>query len=406
MVVVSEQYHPKVGGAVRYVDGLVGGLVKTGCKVRLVVPVADAETEPPPLRSLGPDSLGGRLEVVGVSAPGDVHGAWKRRNRRRFVANVASLLEDRLEEWGPCLLHVAYGHHLYRALRDIDAPSFWTVHNVPPAESQRWLGYPRSAANLVGNVEAIGYGLVSGVVNRLRIVRSPYACLIAVSYHVADKVRPWALRSDVEVVGEGFAGTCCEIEELGGRRATPGAGGSEYSILTVAGIVPHKGQHIALDAARKLARSDLLFRWNLVGPVRDSDYAARLQDEIRRAGLDDRIRLVGTVGDGELCEHYTQADLYVQPSLEEGYCLGVLEALGHGTPVVGTPTGAIPELVAAGEGRIVSGNDGELIADAIGDWVEREWTVSRRREVALQIREKYGWSAVAKRFLELYSQYG
>ena len=75
-----------------------------------------------------------------------------------------------------------------------------------------------------------------------------------------------------------------------------------------------------------------------------------LTDELRRLssqlGLDGRVRFVGRVAEDELLDWYRAADLFVLPTVAyEGFGMVTVEALASGTPVVGTPAGATPELL-------------------------------------------------------------
>ena len=83
----------------------------------------------------------------------------------------------------------------------------------------------------------------------------------------------------------------------------------------------------------------------------------RVQLETMRdkLGLGDRVALLGRVSDDELPLWYRAADLFVLPTLAyEGFGLVTAEALASGTPVVGTPVGATPELLEPLEPRLLA----------------------------------------------------
>jgi glycosyltransferase involved in cell wall biosynthesis len=84
-------------------------------------------------------------------------------------------------------------------------------------------------------------------------------------------------------------------------------------------------------------------------------------------GVDTRVRFLGGVSDVDLRTWYAAADVVVMPTAAyEGFGLVTAEALACGTPVVATPVGASPELLAPLEPRLVAANAGaEAIAEAI-----------------------------------------
>ena len=72
-----------------------------------------------------------------------------------------------------------------------------------------------------------------------------------------------------------------------------------------------------------------------------------LREQVTHLALEDRVRFVGRISDSDLVNSYRTADLVVMPSQAlEGFGLTTAEALACGTPVVGTPIGATPELLA------------------------------------------------------------
>ena len=70
-----------------------------------------------------------------------------------------------------------------------------------------------------------------------------------------------------------------------------------------------------------------------------------VRDEIKKAKIYDRVHLLGYVPDDALPNIYAAADVFVFPSVYEGFGLPPLEAMAHGTPVVTSNVSSLPEVV-------------------------------------------------------------
>ncbi len=74
---------------------------------------------------------------------------------------------------------------------------------------------------------------------------------------------------------------------------------------------------------------------------------AELEALVNQRRLGDQVRFLGHIPEAELPGHYQAADCFVLPTRAlEGFGLVTLEALACGTPVLGTPVGATPEILA------------------------------------------------------------
>jgi glycosyltransferase involved in cell wall biosynthesis len=99
-----------------------------------------------------------------------------------------------------------------------------------------------------------------------------------------------------------------------------------------------------LEAAGQLRNEQRGFRLIIggAGSLRES-----LEKEVHRLGFQKDVFLVGRVPDERLAECFAAADCFILPSLAlECFGLIILEAYACGTPVLGTPVGAIPELIS------------------------------------------------------------
>jgi glycosyltransferase involved in cell wall biosynthesis len=103
--------------------------------------------------------------------------------------------------------------------------------------------------------------------------------------------------------------------------------------------------------------------------VGDGPDRAAVEAEIRRLGLDGRVRLVGERSDVPAL--LAGSDVFVLSSRSEGLPVSVLEAMAAELPVVASGVGGLAELVVDGEtGILVPPGDGEALAAALGRLVE------------------------------------
>lgn len=78
--------------------------------------------------------------------------------------------------------------------------------------------------------------------------------------------------------------------------------------ITVARLVPHKGQDVALRACAAVVREYPSLRYLIVGEGNNEQALRRLASDL---GIADRIAFVGSLGDDEVAEAYATADVYL-----------------------------------------------------------------------------------------------
>jgi glycosyltransferase involved in cell wall biosynthesis len=159
-------------------------------------------------------------------------------------------------------------------------------------------------------------------------------------------------------------------------------------LLSVGAIVPRKGFDVLITALATL--TDLSWRLTIAGDrTRDRNAAARLDADIARHALGDRIAAPGAVSPQRLAALYAEADVFVLASHFEGYGMAYAEAVAHGLPVIGTSAGAIPDTVPADAGLLVDPGDSFALAQAlrrvIGDADLRRRLASAARAAAPQL---------------------
>lgn len=101
----------------------------------------------------------------------------------------------------------------------------------------------------------------------------------------------------------------------------------------------------------------------------------------------------------ELKDFYARCDAWLFGSRCEGFGLPILEAMACRTPVIGTPVGAAPELLADGTGVLVKPEDPEDMARAIEricQFSETEWQAMS--DAAYTKATSYTWDEATERF--------
>ncbi len=114
-------------------------------------------------------------------------------------------------------------------------------------------------------------------------------------------------------------------------------------ILYVGTIEPRKNLRQLLEGfARRKRAGDLPHQLVCVGPY---GWLCRdIENLIERLGIEDDVRFTGYVPFGDLPALYNIAEMFVFPSVYEGFGLPVIEAMACGTPTIIGPTAALVEV--------------------------------------------------------------
>jgi glycogen synthase len=132
--------------------------------------------------------------------------------------------------------------------------------------------------------------------------------------------------------------------------------------------------------------------------------AQELARRIAERDLEDHVRLLGFVDEGDLPWLYRACDLSIVPSVAlEGFGLPTIESLAAGTPVLVTPVGGLPEVVIELDpGLILRDASTPSLADAIS-WALRDLDKLPSPETcASYVREHFDWPVIARKVLAVY----
>lgn len=203
-------------------------------------------------------------------------------------------------------------------------------------------------------------------------------------------------RTRVALVPPGYTAALVE-EPSGDLRAHHGIDRPFFVYPAI--TYPHKNHLTVVRALERLvaAGDDVL----LVLTGRADQGEAELEAQVTASGLAAHIRRLGRVPRGDLDWLYRNAVAMVFPSRFEGFGLPVLEAMGHGCPVIAADATALPEVVDEA-GMLVDPDDVEGWASAmtelLHDPARREWFV----EAGIARTGHFRWAASADALVHAY----
>ncbi len=228
--------------------------------------------------------------------------------------------------------------------------------------------------------------------------------LICPSHTVRDdivrllRVSPEKVRAIAEAAAPGFQPLEDEaaLERLRSRYLLP-----ERFILNVGSLEPGKNRATLLRAYGKLRERGLEHKLVIVG-----QRAWKYRNDFHLAeqlGLKGEVMFSGYVPPEDMAAVYNAADLFVFPSLYEGFGLPVLEAMACGVPVVASNVSAIPE-VAGEAALLVEPLDVEQLCDSMERILRDKRLQATLRRRGLERTKGFSWERAARETVAVYQE--
>lgn len=143
------------------------------------------------------------------------------------------------------------------------------------------------------------------------------------------------------------------------------------SVGTVSRITPIKDQLTLIRSIPEVVeKNDAIFY--IIGDIQDQEYYDECIDLTKSLGVEENIEFTGFQ---DSSKWYSKFDVFVLPSLSEGFPLSILEALSTGTPCIATNVGGIPEIL--NERFLVNKWDPSALATKI-NWLLQDSDLRRK----------------------------
>lgn len=277
------------------------------------------------------------------------------------------------------------------------APSLTTIHDV------LLLVHPEVAASALARI-------ANRTLNALAIRAS--RCVIAVSHSGAKDIERFfpATRGRVVVIPEA-ADPAFAPRSVAEQNATLATMDIRHPFaLYLASNKPHKNLARLVEAWAKvvgdceMTSSEASQRSDspvlvIAGHI-DPRYS-QAQQQVRALGLEQHVRFAGAVSDAQAAALYSACDLFVFPSLYEGFGLTPLEAMACGAPVVCSNTSAMPE-VAGDAALLFDPTSPDEIARACLRVLRDAALRSAMRRRSLQQAATFSWQKTAQLTIDAY----
>lgn len=277
----------------------------------------------------------------------------------------------------------------------LTAPLATRAANVVVIADTTWITHPAQGRGQAGTMR-LWQAVVPRVARRAdRVVAISAASAADVERHLGVP------RERIDTIPLGYtptiAGDATPEPELRERLGL----GTGPLLLNVGALKAHKNQLRLVQALARVRATAPDSRLVLSGAI--TPYADEVGAEAARLGLDDAVVMTGYVDARDLEGLYRAADVFVFPSLNEGFGLPVLEAMGRGVPVVSSDRASLPE-VAGDAALLVDPESADDIADAvvrvIGDAELRDGLVAAGRHRP----ESFTWRRTAAETLESWAR--
>jgi glycosyltransferase involved in cell wall biosynthesis len=182
-------------------------------------------------------------------------------------------------------------------------------------------------------------------------------------------------------------------------------------LVTVAGFAHTKGQHDVVKALPDLLEKFPRLQYQIIGEVRDESYVAYLHRLARDLNVSDRFIITPNLDNPAKQKVLESADVYIQPSHEEGFCLAYAEAAAIVPRLIGTNTGAIAALSEGDPGaRVIPTKTPSAIASAVAELMKADLPPLIMRQREARLGERFSIAGYLQSHEELYassvSKYG
>lgn len=304
----------------------------------------------------------------------------------KFYYDVDRAIQKIEKQFHISIVHILYGHYFKKFISKKEFKLVWTCHNVPPNE------YTFEGLNNIFFIKFL-LKLLIFCYHIYLIYRANYNLIIVNSKRV-ERIFFYLkfLLPKIKLVG-------CGHSFLKTLRIKKLKDINKINLLTIASFKPHKKLENILSLAKQLDIDKIKYNWFILSDKHSYKYQNKIFELKKKNNLNN-IKFLSKISEKEKNNLYKKSDIYVQTSSEEGFCIPFLEASCHkNLMVLGTPTGAMPEISNI-FGCNICNNEKEFLYH-----IKRKLNNNfKPRNISNKKLFEWSWQNIAKKTIDAYKK--
>ena len=222
-------------------------------------------------------------------------------------------------------------------------------------------------------------------------------CIITVSNSNLKYINKLNIKTSVKIIPNGFRSDLFYPIPKDRARKKLNLSINKKIILNVGNLVEVKGHEYLILAIKEILKRRKDVMCIIVG---SGELKKGLEKLVKKLNLQGHIKLVGAKPHEEIPLWMNACDVFVLPSIAEGFPTVLPEVLACGKPVVATRVGGIPEIINKKVGILAEPKKPEELAEALNKALEKEWD----SEKIIQYSKQFTWKEISQRILKVYEE--
>lgn len=163
-------------------------------------------------------------------------------------------------------------------------------------------------------------------------------------------------------------------------------------MLYVGNLKPHKNLESLLKSFQMINRTRNDVELILVGKAFKGVNLLKWEENL---GIAEKVIHTGLVSKQELVDLYNLADLFIFPSLYEGFGIPPLEAMACGTPVIAADNSSIPE-VCGNAAMLVDAKNIKMLSDTIVETIDNDYLKKELINKGFEQSKSFCWDTAVR----------